>query len=461
MTDKKGSVLESLETKQTIIVDPVNACAIHGAYQVCLSCKDIIPLIHGTAGCPCIMWLTMVSTPTFLGLSELRFPCTSLSKSDIVYGGERKLEENILEVKEAFDPRLIMVIASCTASIIGDDINMVAARMSKKCNIPILAVDTRSSHWDQIEGRIHTQSVLIRNIMEDRGVRKENGVNIVGLSAGDYNWRGDLAELKRMLNAIGVEVNSAVSAASTLEEIRHAPDASLNIVVSSEYGLEAAKEMEKLFNIPYLDLLPPYGIRCTEDWVYAVADRMGVDKREAESFVKREAKEAADYIVPQFTSFGQVRLLRGIPTALFGNASQIAAIARYITRELGMKPVLIGLKAFTPISKAQLDKVREELDLEYELLEEMKSIEDMVTVLERVKVDYLFGSDIDRKVGGRLLKSAAFAGIASPIFFKINATFRPFMGFRGAVHLFEEIMNGRLELYQTERPYGSFWDLPT
>lgn len=459
MEREQGVSIVDYIYESTVMVDPVNACSLLGSFETCLSTQDIFPLIHGTAGCPCVMWLTMVSNPTYLGFSQLKFPTTGLKQSEIIYGGERKLEENIEKAIKVYRPKMILIISSCTPSIIGDDIDFVARKMRERYQIPIVAVDTRSSRWDYMEGRVSTQITLIRDIMEKGRGRKEKAVNIFGLYPGDYNWRGDLKELKRMLTGIGVEVNSVIPVVEDLEELKRAPEASLNLVVSSESGLAPAREMEKLFGVPYLDLVPPYGLNGTERWLRAITQALDLNRGMVEEFIEKEAKETADTIVPHFTSFGQVRLLRGIPTALLGDASRLAGIIGFIVRELGMKPVVVGLKSATENSLQQIKEIKEELGVDFKLLEHLRSMEDIVTTFQTTKIDFLFGSDIENKLAARAIKSGAFVGIASPNFFKYNITNRPYMGYRGAVYLFEEIMNGRMVMYQSHRPYGSFWDL--
>lgn len=448
-----------IEHDDFIMVDPVNACALSGSFETCLSSKDIIPLIHGTSGCPCVLWLMMVSTPDYMGLSELKFPCTNLKENDIIYGAKEKLEQTLPEVIKAYKPKMIMVILSCSAAIIGEDIEPLAKKMTEKYKIPIVAV-SRASRWDHTEGRVNALITLVKNVMEDKGVRKDKAVNILGLYCGDYNWRGDSTELKRILEGVGIEVNSVIPAGASYEDIKKASEASINVVISSEYGLKAAQEMEKLFHIPYLYLPPPYGLSGTETWLRAISEELGINKRKVDEFIRVESKRAADLIVPHFTSFGQVRLLRGIPTALFGDASRLAGLINFIVRELGMKPVLVGFKASTDHSFHLMERVKEDLEIEFYLIKEVKSVADILTKLDEIKADFIFGNDIDYKLGARVLKTNAYVGLFNPIFFKYNVTSKPYMGFRGTVYLFEEILNARMMMYQSSRPYGSFWDLP-
>lgn len=453
------SIIAPALEEEMVMVDPVNACSLIGAYETCLSTRDILPIIHGTGGCPCFMWLQMVSSPIYTGLAQLTYPTTCVSEGDIVYGGEKKLLDGIAKAMNIWSPRMIMIIASCTPAIIGDDIHFIAKKMGKKFEIPIVAVDTRSSRWDYLEGRVSAQLALIRNVMKDGKFPREKTVNILGICPGDYNWQGDLEELKRLLEGIGLKINSAIPSMGSLEEMERAPQASLNIVVSAECGLAPAQEMEKLFGIPYIELIPPYGLSETETWLRTISERMNLNKKKVDAFIKNESKKAADTIVPHLTSFGQVRLLRGIPTAIFGDASRVCGLIGFITKELGMRPALVGLKHSTEKTLQNLTHLKEELGLDFRLVTKVKSIEDVVTSLGNTKIDFIFGSDIDKKLGSRQVDTDAFVEFTAPIFFKFNISNRPYMGFKGAIYLYEQIINARMVMYQSNRPYGSFWDL--
>ncbi len=70
--NEKKVALINPQSGESVLVDPVNACSLHGSFETCLTARDIVPIFHGTAGCPCYMWLTMVSNPTYLGLDQSR-----------------------------------------------------------------------------------------------------------------------------------------------------------------------------------------------------------------------------------------------------------------------------------------------------------------------------------------------------------------------------------------------------
>jgi nitrogenase molybdenum-iron protein beta chain len=90
--------------------------------------------------------------------------------------------------------------------------------------------------------------------------KKPNTVNILGIvPAQDVFWKGNLKEIKRLLEKLGLQVNTLFGEGETLEDIRNAGGASLNIVVSDVFGIEAARRFEDVHGIPYIPPIPHRG----------------------------------------------------------------------------------------------------------------------------------------------------------------------------------------------------------
>jgi nitrogenase molybdenum-cofactor synthesis protein NifE len=53
-------------------------------------------------------------------------------------------------------------------------------------------------------------------------------VNIIGPTVFHYNWENDIAELKRTLGALGIEVISVICAGETIANLERVGEAALN-----------------------------------------------------------------------------------------------------------------------------------------------------------------------------------------------------------------------------------------
>ena len=57
---------------------------------------------------------------------------TALGEKEVILGGEKRLVETIDKAVERYNPKIIFILSSCAAAIIGDDIDAVAEQMEKK-----------------------------------------------------------------------------------------------------------------------------------------------------------------------------------------------------------------------------------------------------------------------------------------------------------------------------------------
>ncbi len=104
--------------------------------------SDIINLVHGPIGCSFYAWLTRRNQTDASGdTGENYVPycmSTDMQDSDIIFGGEKKLEKAIQEAYDIFHPKGIAVFATCPVGLIGDDIHNVTRLAKEKfgdCNV--------------------------------------------------------------------------------------------------------------------------------------------------------------------------------------------------------------------------------------------------------------------------------------------------------------------------------------
>src|SRR5471030_1764900 len=65
---------------------------------------------------------------------------TNMDEKKIVYGGDKELAGAILEVDEKYHPDIIFVASSCATGIIGDNIDAIVEKTSKKIEAEIMAI---------------------------------------------------------------------------------------------------------------------------------------------------------------------------------------------------------------------------------------------------------------------------------------------------------------------------------
>ena len=294
-----------------------------------------------------------LSYPPIWFFGQERVPCTYLDKRDYVYGSEDKIEEALSYLTNHFDADLVVIVNSPGAALIGDDLERAVRNVlngkkpdgsaSETNKTPFLTVESPGYSGSVFEGYRRACAMVIDAFAgkaeEDAGpdLREENkapSVNLLGLSICQKNWRGDLAEIRRMLELCGISVNTALMAGSSLEEIRRLPEADLNIVIESTFGHEPAVTLKERFGTPYIECAGlPVGFAAMEELMTKVCEALGKDPAPAKEDSNKARALCYGYL-------SRVNALTGRPKgtvyAVTGTAAACLGYCRFLTGYYGM-----------------------------------------------------------------------------------------------------------------------------
>ena len=243
-------------------------------------------------------------------------------------------------------------------------------------------------------------------------------VNIIGPTYGCFNAPSDLEEVKRLIAGAGGTVNLVYPFEATLADTPRLADAQVNILMYKEFGRGLAAELGQE------TLVAPFGMRETSAFITRLGELFGTQEQAA-AFIAHEKKTTLRAVWdlwqgPQGDWF---------PTSTVGivaGQSYAEGLERYLGGELGM-----------PIAFVSARPLREN-DMENELVRQ---------TLHKRAPAFVFGS-INEKIylseAGARFTNFIPASFPGPVVRRSVGT--PFMGYRGAVHLVQEIVN---RLYET------------
>lgn len=166
-----------------------------------------------------------------------------LDWQDITFGYSAKVESALLELQTKHPPG-ILLITSCVAEIVGEDLDSVAARIFAQSGIPVGVAHTE--HFKTHITAAGTAAVMTACAAFMQPQAKQSGINLLGMSADDFQE----SELSDFLP--GNEIHLFFPD-SSMDALKAAPSARMNLV-TDESCLELAQTMEKTFGTPYIIL---------------------------------------------------------------------------------------------------------------------------------------------------------------------------------------------------------------
>ena len=220
------------------------SCAL-GAQQTVLGIPRAIPIIHAGPGCSERQFMFLTGGSGYQGEGYAgggHVACTNSSQNEVVFGGEKKLATLIEATQKVIDGDLYVVLAGCTAGIVGDDVQQVARDHSLPDH-PVVGVDTAGFRGNNYKGHEIVVNGIIEQFVGKTEPKVRKGLVNVFSVVPNQNafWWGDLEEIKRLLEGIGLEVNILFGYESAgVPEWKDFPNAELNIVLSPWVGLSSA-----------------------------------------------------------------------------------------------------------------------------------------------------------------------------------------------------------------------------
>ena len=237
------------------------------AFGVCSALYELggLCVMHDASGCNSTYnthdeprWYDFDSMVYISGLSEM----------EAIMGDDQKFIDDIVYTAKELNPNFIAMAGTPIPTMIGTDFKAIANIIEKETKIPTFGFDTTGMH-SYVSGAYKAFEALAkrflkRNDKESRAEQKESvdkegrehqnsriKVNILGVTPLDFSINKSVEAMVDLLKENNFEVISTWAMGSSLEYIKNAGDADVNLVVSYS-GMGAAKYMYENLNIPYV-----------------------------------------------------------------------------------------------------------------------------------------------------------------------------------------------------------------
>lgn len=200
-------------------------------------------------------------TQNYVGYDEPRWDkaakttlCTELRTIDAVFGNDALVVKKVTEAAETLKPDFIAVLGSPVPAVIGMDMPGIAIEIEEQCGVVTFGFDTTGfAYYDK--GMAAAALALFKRYTAEPAGKLPNSVNILGMTPLDYAYTDNGENLRRLLQQGGFEVLGSFFMGATLEQVRRAGEATVNLAVSAG-GLALAKYLKQRFGTPYVAASP-------------------------------------------------------------------------------------------------------------------------------------------------------------------------------------------------------------
>jgi light-independent protochlorophyllide reductase subunit B len=338
---------------------------------------------------------------------------------------------SVQQAVERFDPKALLVGASCTAELIQDDPAGLAAAL--KLPIPVIPLELPSYQRKENWGAAETFYQVVRTLAKP-GRRPSDAhggaprhaakptCNLLGPTALGFRHRDDVRELTNLLEMLGVEVNAVAPLGAATEDIERLGQADFNVVMYPETGMQAAEWLSRTFGQPMVKTVP-IGIGATLDFCEEIGNLLGLDTA---AVVARVRSRALWYQRSVDATY-----LTGKRVFIFGDATHAVAAARIATQEMGF--CVIGIGTYSREFARDVRDVAALHGVQALITDDYLDVEKCISELQP---DLVLGTQMERHIAKRL--GIPCAVISSPIHVQdFPARYAPQMGFEGANVIFD------------------------
>jgi nitrogenase molybdenum-iron protein NifN len=330
------AVARVVESKKACSVNPLKMSSPLGACYAYLGMDRCMPLMHGSQGCTSLGLVLLVRHFR----EAIPLQTTAMNEVTTILGGMENIEEALLNIKTRANPAFIGIASTGLTETKGDDVHGYLKLIRQRQAEALAGTDVVHASTPDYVGAFQDGWVIaVTAIVDALAEPQETVPNRVNVLPGCHLTPGDLAELREIVEAFGLEpvivpdLSGAMDGhipddftpttlgGATVADVRAMGGAVATLVIGEQMRGPAARLREKS-GVPYIVFDRLTGLAPCDDLMRVLSE---LSRRTAPAKLRRQRSQLLDAMLDGHFSIGAKKFaIAAEPDLLFAVASVAA-----------------------------------------------------------------------------------------------------------------------------------------